>query len=436
MRGLLDRIDDPRVTKILVYCVFGAGLLGMSVFSVKVGNYHLFPYRILIPLIWLISIIRLIRNRGQLEIQPIKIKVFGLFLLVWFLYAVISFNWAIDKTGAIRHIFFLALSFSLILFSVLFFDTIDDLYIVSIIWLGFLSLMLILGFFESTYGYHLPVSRYYQSQRLKLFPTGVFYNENDFATYLSLSAPFLLSYFLFAKKFLYRFLLLGSFLALLYVMVSTDSRANFIAIILEIGFFVVIFFSFQSNRKEILFLITSSILVLLFFPERVLNRAERLLRNFQTLVVQLSTQTESIGHRINLAKNGLLFLLSTWGFGVGAGNVEYWMQTRAYYEIGYRINIHNWFLEVLVNYGIFIFAGYMIFYFSLIYKIFQVLKRNQNDHKMKLIGVAILGSMIGFLAASISSSSIIAFKPQWMMYAIGLTYVNIGLNKSEEEGQY
>ena len=151
------------------------------------------------------------------------------------------------------------------------------------------------------------------------------------------------------------------------------------------------------------------------------------------MVTQLSTQTMSIGHRLDLIKNGLLFLLSTWGFGVGAGNLEHWMQTRAKYPIGHRYNMHNWYLELLVNYGIFIFTGYVIFFLSMVYKILSVLRDHKNDRKMKIIGVAVLGSAIGFLFASISPSSISAFRPHWMMYAIGLSYINIGLNNPQLE---
>lgn len=433
MRDLLDRINYPQINRFLTYAVYPAGLFGSAFLSLEVGNFHIFPYRILIPVLWLLAIFRVIQNRGVWDLPPLKVKAFGLFLLAWFVYAVLSINWAIDKTNAIRHVIFLFLSFSLILFSVIYLNTIEDLYIVSIIWLVCLGMMIIFGFFESQSGFHLPVSRYHQ--RSVTFPTAVFYNENDFATFLSLSAPFLLSYFFFVKKFWVRLLFFSAFFALLYVMFATDSRANFLAIILEIGYFIGVFFALESNRKEIMLLLSGSFLAFLIFPNLISDKVHTLVRGFQTIVTQLTTQTMSIGHRINLAKNGLLFLLSTWGFGVGAGNVEYWMQNRAYFAIGHRFNIHNWYLEVLVNYGIFVFVGYVIFYIGLVYKIFTVLKLHKNNQKMKIIGVAILGTMIGFLFASISSSSISAFRPHWMMYALGLSYINIGLNKTQEEGR-
>ena len=140
MISFLDKITSDKVIKFLIYSVYAAGFIGMSVFAFKVGDIHIFPYRVLIPLVWLILTYRVIRNRGFLDIQPIKVKTFGLFLLVWLIYSILSINWAIDKASAFKHVVFLFLSFSVIFFTVVFFDSIDDLRTVSVIWLVFLGI--------------------------------------------------------------------------------------------------------------------------------------------------------------------------------------------------------------------------------------------------------------------------------------------------------
>lgn len=432
MIRFLDTINYHKVIKYLVFAVYAAGFLGMSLFSFEFGNIHIFPYRIFIPLIWLILIFRVCINKGTLNIPPVKVKKFGIFMLVWLIYAILSVIWAIDKTSAFKHVIFLVISFSMIVFTVVFIDTIEDLQIISVIWLVFLGLAIIIGISETVIGIHLPVSRFYErvNEYYKYTPTALFYNPNDFATFLSLSVPFLLSYFFFSKKFIYRLLFFLSFIASLYVLYATRSRANFLALFLEIGYFTIVFFSLQVNRKEIYYILAGSLSVLLVIPKRILEIFSAVQHNLQSIVTQASSQVGSMGERMNLAVNGLMFLLSTWGFGVGAGNVEYWMMSKAQFETGNKVNIHNWFLEVLVNYGIFIFTGYLIFYGGIIYNVYKQMRIHQDDHKMKVIGVAILGSMLGFLFASISSSSIMAFRPHWMMYAIGLTYINIGLNKA------
>ena len=436
MIRFLDQIHYQKAIKYLLFGVYAAGFLGMALFSFEIKNIQIFPYRILLPLIWLIIIFKVIQNKGILDIPPVKVKKFIIFLLVWLIYSILSINWAIDKMSAIRHVAFLFLSFSLIIFSVFYFNTIEDLKVVSMIWLVFLGLTIFIGIIEITYGVHLPVSRLYgtENEYYKYTPTALFYNPNNFATFLSLSVPYLLSYFFFTKKFSYRLLCFLTFLVSLYVLYETQSRANFIAVFLVIGYYLIVFFSLQTKRKEIYYIVAGSLSILLIIPKRILEVLSVLLKSLQSIVTQASSQVGSLGERMNLALNGLLFLLSTWGFGVGAGNIEYWMMTRLQYETGNKINIHNWFLEVLVNYGIFIFVGYMIFFLGMVYKTYSVLKQNNNDRNMKIIGVAILGSMIGFIFASISPSSIMAYKPHWMMYAIGLSYINIGLSNTKEEG--
>ena len=349
----------------------------MSILSFGVGGIHIFPYRILIPLIWVLISIRVIRNRGVLVIQPIKIKVFGIFLLTWLVYSIISINWSIDKVSAFKHVIFLFLSISVIVFSVVFFKTADDLRTVSIIWLVFLGLTLIIGVVETITGSHLSVSRLYQTkvEYFKYTPTAFFYNPNNFATFLSISAPFLLSSFLFSKKWIYRLISLLGFTVLIYLLNATRSRANFIAIILVIGYFIVVFFSLQTNRKEIYAYIAAAVMGLLLFPKRIGEVLNDVFINLHSIITQLASGTHSMGERMNLAKNGLMFLFSTWGFGVGAGNVENWMRTKGQFDTGNKVNIHNWYLEVLVNYGIFIFTGYLIFYIGIAYKVFSLLKR-------------------------------------------------------------
>lgn len=435
MNNFVERINFPRILKILVFALFPAGLLGMWIFGFEVGGIHLFPYRILVPFIWLFFIFMAVRNRGRLEIPPVKVKVFGLFLLIWLIYGILSINWAIDKTMAVKHVIFLFTSFSLIFFTVVYLNTIEDLSIILKIWLAFLGLVLIIGVFETIFGFHLPVSGLYNPNRVNLIysPTAVFYNQNDFATFLSLSTPFLLSCLIFSKRIKYKAILSITLLVLLYVLISTSSRANYLAVFLEVVCFFLIYIFLQTDKKELILIIIGSMTVYFLFPNQVMDMIQGLVLDLRSLLGTLSIQPGSMSIRINLIRNGFSFLRSTWGFGVGAGNIETWVLTKGMFDTSGITNIHNWFFEILFNYGIFIFVGYLIFYFSIIYRIYLVLMLNLQDHEMKVFGVGILGVMIGFAFASMSSSSIMAFRPHWMIFALGLAYINIGMNRGHHK---
>lgn len=113
---------------------------------------------------------------------------------------------------------------------------------------------------------------------------------------------------------------------------------------------------------------------------------------------------------------------STAGFGVGAGNAEYWMENFALYDTFGILNPHNWWLEILINYGVFIFTGYLLFFLSLVRRLWQAYKTTDGADRM--IAEALLLSLVGFSIASISSSSIMAFTPQWLLFAFALAFLN------------
>src|SRR5690606_27985022 len=73
------------------------------------------------------------------------------------------------------------------------------------------------------------------------------------------------------------------------------------------------------------------------------------------------TQGLSIVIRWYLLMYGLRFLRESHFMGVGAGNVEARME--AYRELlDNKVNIHNWWAEILVNFGVIVFALYVVFY--------------------------------------------------------------------------
>jgi len=77
---------------------------------------------------------------------------------------------------------------------------------------------------------------------------------------------------------------------------------------------------------------------------------------------------------MNLIRNGLVFLSSTFGFGVGAGNIEYWMEHNPVYNTSSITNMHNWWIEILVAYGVIIFILYIVFFAKLFMNFYRKYK--------------------------------------------------------------
>ncbi len=168
------------------------------------------------------------------------------------------------------------------------------------------------------------------------------------------------------------------------------------------------------------------VMALLFagFPGRMQN----LFRTVDKQVSALHSETlqsggDSLIVRYNLIRNSFIFLGNSLGFGVGAGNVEYHMENSPVYETDGRINVHNWWVEILTNYGIFIFAGYVVFYLGLLISLYKIYPR-LKDTSERMICEASMASLVIFFFSSMSSSSIMDFRFKWILFAFALAFLN------------
>src|SRR5665811_56620 len=58
----------------LLYLVIIAGFIGPALLAIGVGPIHLFPYRILLPLLWMVFAISVLFNQGRVGVSHMKVK--------------------------------------------------------------------------------------------------------------------------------------------------------------------------------------------------------------------------------------------------------------------------------------------------------------------------------------------------------------------------
>ena len=95
-------------------------------------------------------------------------------------------------------------------------------------------------------------------------------------------------------------------------------------------------------------------------------------------------------------------------------------------------NLHNWWLEVMVNGGLVGFALYLAFYLTLLRGQLQAV-RGARDDFVRYLGLAGGLSLIGFIAGSLGPSTAIHFAPMWITF--GLCMVTMVLAQREREGR-
>lgn len=432
MRGI-GSVGVMSFERLVLFLTFLAGFAGSAIFVIDLGLFSVFPFRVLLMLFWGLFAIRVLLQ-GKIFLPLGKKRLYMAFGGIWMAYSVVSLAWAVSKFDAVRHLIFLFMGISLIFFAIQYFRGDRDIHWLYWIWFIVFFGLIILGLWEHLTGRHLPVSGYHEEKlslleeyvvaQVRNLPTGVFNNPNDYATFLALSIPFALSTFRYVRSKLVRLTGLGLAVLSLYFIVVIGSRGNILAVLLELIFIFLFLTNINQKVKVVVAGLACLGLVLIFFSDHLREFFFNMTWQILSIVEQSKLGIESVAVRVNLVRNGLAFLYSTAGFGVGAGNAEYWMENFQVYDTQGITNPHNWWLEILVDYGVFILIGYVTVYLGLLRGLWHRWRKAQ-DRGERMIAEALLVALIGFSVASISSSSIMAFNPQWMLFAFSLAFLNL-----------
>jgi teichuronic acid biosynthesis protein TuaE len=212
------------------------------------------------------------------------------------------------------------------------------------------------------------------------------------------------------------------------ILFYSDSKGNFLAASLQAVVFIVLLWRSQNKKEALIFiLITALLLFAVPFPVNLANISSDMPAGARDLMHHtmndVHSQDGSLSTRIALIKNALMIYVGTKGFGAGAGNAEYMVENHGIYETYGIYRLHNWWLEVLVNYGTLVFIGYVAVYLTLLVSMFKAYQR-AADIKQKQISQALLLSLVAFSIGAISSSSVFTFFPQWILFGISIAYLS------------
>ncbi len=413
-----------RVERAVCYLAFVTGFFGVALFPFDLGPFQLFPYRLFLILLWGLLGARAL-SEGTISFGWMRpIKPFMAFLGFWVVYAFISLGWVASLGMAIRHVIFLLMGTSMIVLAASRFQEERDHHRLFWIWLGVLSVMIVVGFWEHLTGHHLPSSGYFEETRLVFMylPTGVFGNPNNYASYLALSIPFGLSLARYSRKLFLRVGGIAAVLASGYLILAAGSRGNLVAVLVALAFLWL--FLVRRSRKVAWIVVVALAIgtALLVVPRLVSPVLDSAADEISSLLRDVPLEQASIQIRWNLIRNSMNFVFDTAGFGVGAGNAEYWMANFSRYETFGILNLHNWWLELLTDYGLLVFGAYVVFYLSLVRALWREWKRTA-DRRQRMVCEALLLSLVTFSIASMSPSSVMAFAPHWLLIAFSLAFL-------------
>lgn len=400
------------------------GFFGVALPGISIGGGILFPNRLFLLLLFvLIPVDLLIKSR--VSRSTLNRVIFPSFFLVfWFLYAFASFFWVASIEAWGRNLFFLSSGITVVLSCYYCIRSEKDVKIFFLLWIIASTCLMLIGCWEVLTGNHLSVSGYVNAGlRHSRFPSAVFNNTNDFATFLALS----LSFYLGLLRMYSRFVRLSGIVLIvlcLFLLGATNSRANMLAAASVFVFWFLPFLRSIRSRRSRLFL--GGVLLFSLVTGAVLLFTSS---EIKSLTQEVTEEQGSGGIRVNLIKNSLHFFFESGGLGVGAGNAEWYMEHRRILDTGKITNIHNWWVELLVNYGLVVTLLYIILYSYIVWANRRILRRNSCTLWTFIFSQTFYLGSIAFFLASISSSSIMALAQQWIFFGGALSF--LALEKKE-----
>lgn len=354
-------------------------------------------------------------------------KVFVLLFALWYGWLVVTLLWAPDVAEGLRYLGVMA--FMYVVMAAMAAAGRNDRSLHALCWVLALGFVLILGFsiLEARLGIRMPTSRLLNgplSQQYAL--TSVFHNQNDLATFIAISWPFVLTPLFLTRRLAWRLLSVSGIALALFALVHTGSRSSLLAIALETLVLVIWFARLGArldSRKGRIVGVTLAAILIAGASYLLFNNSDSaMLRQFrlEALLANVQAGHGSGDTRITLAWRGLdavgHFLL----LGTGPGNAEVVLGSGL--DALSLANLHNWWLEVLVNGGLPAAFLQALIFFGLAAALWRVGKADR-DPLTSYLAIAAFAAFVGLLVAALGPSSAAGFAPMWVLWGLALAVV-------------
>jgi teichuronic acid biosynthesis protein TuaE len=414
--------------KSYTYLLLATALLGVHIISIDLGFIQLSPYRILLilsPFVFL----KVKKSTIRQLIESKNYEYFA-FMLFWVIYSIIPIVWIKDFSGWVKMYIFLLSGFITTWYIGLYLtsknDIVNALEVVELLSVVF-GAIAIYEIFTGNYLFLNEESLSYYQERSQVVstigfrvPISVFGNPNNYSLFLLFSVFGSLGLSKTKNTKPGRLLSLVFTMFFSFLLVATQSRSGFIGLIL--GFMAYGFILIKRTNAKNIWKFILVIIGTLFFAIPWLIQNKEL---FEALItINLNATSGSDAVRINLIKNGVHFLVNSFFMGVGLGNIEYYMANYGVYSTGGITNIHNWWMEILVSSGIFVFIFYIYVYLKNLKRLYKF-SSFKFDNDMQHLSTVFFSFLSAFFVASVGSSSLMYNEWIWPVLSIAMSFINL-----------
>ena len=403
----------------IIYLYAIGTFIGPSVLSLNLVFMHLSINRILIAIMWPLVILSLFIKNKQRDNKLGMPKCCNqdkiiLFFVFWLFYALLTSLWCVDLYAWLRSYYFLFCGVTVIIFFSGFINSIKDIQQIATIFMLMAVMHGIIGCHEMLTGQYMFEVGDIQAYMRDHLPVSSYYNVNGFAMVMLLGVYSALSVYLFSEKLPLKLFSLATINFLGFMCLASRSRAIIFGLIFSIicaGIFC------RKFRLKLVMAIASMLLIAISAYIFMVLIGEKTFNYNSIFSLSFSQEGSSDSVRLNLIKNGLIFLKAHLFMGCGLGNIEHYMAAYNIYNTHGITNIHNWWMEILVSCGIFVFLGYCWFYFSLLRNMILVVNNTLNKNIFAL-AYPYMCFLFAFIVASVSASSNLGVDVIWTYFAI------------------
>ena len=379
-----------------------------------------FAFRVLLGLIAVLGLLHLASAGLTRDWKP---ELPAILIVLWFAWLVLALAWAPDKAAGLRYLLVLLSMLALVATTAYAGSSARRLKVLAAMLAAGYGLAILVALFETFTGSHLSTSALASAgSQSTVSVTSFFYNQNNFATYLAMAWPFLLGMVVITRRPSWIALSLAGMGTGVFALVHTGSRSSIIAFAVE-TLALCVFLWGAGSRSARRLLVTFAIVLVAGSGWLAFNNSDNaLLRQFR-LADLVSSAQQGYGSgdtRLSLQVRGLSvvprFLLA----GAGPGNAESQVATPdAPPDVN---NLHDWWLELLVDGGL---PGLVIFVAAYVILMRGTLRgsRSAEDRLLRYLSTCTFVALLGYLVGALGPSTAVSFAPMWILLGLALALV-------------
>lgn len=286
-------------------------------------------------------------------------------------------------------------------------------------------IFVLMGLVEIITGLHLSssvvIDNVERADELKNTAMGLMYNPNDFSAFITALLPICM-----LNKWIRWPYLAG----IVVINTINDAKTCTLAIIIMFIYWLICFCGGNVKRRLTGVMVAVIAIVTVYVVSMLMGTglpgSEAFITKMEWIINDAQNVRGSLFMRMGIYKDLLTAFVNTFGLGMGPASIAHYFE--AHPSISTLVNPHSFLLEMLAEYGIFIFSWFVVRVLKIIRKAHQLFSIDKENRKYY---IAAGEMMVVYLIVSFAPSSFLGYSYQWLIIAFSCMILRLGKTKEE-----